>query len=167
MKNNRIKKINKKGFTLLFAVLISSVALSVGISIFNISIKELKLSTSARESQFALYASDTGIDCAIFWDLRGTGSAIFPTSTQSVNSLGMNCMGSDITASWDESQQSANSATTTFTLQFSADLRDPCVDVEVVKNFNLSQETRITSRGYNTCIINNERRTERAIRVIY
>lgn len=173
MKNNNIKKhykFGKRGFTLLFAVLIASIALSIGISIFNISIKELRLSSSVRESQFALYAADTGIDCAVFWDLRGEaiyGSTVFATSSSSSepgSGNGITCLGWDIPAIWSI-QRSANSATTTFTLKFSPEPH--CLDVEVVKSFQISQETRITSRGHNTCDLANERIVERAIRVAY
>ena len=56
------------GYTLLFAVLISALVLGVGVSILNIARKELLLNSSARESQYAFYAADTGYECAVYWD---------------------------------------------------------------------------------------------------
>jgi len=59
------------GFTILFSVVFAALLLSVGISIFNIAIKELRLSSSGRESQFAFYAADTAMECALFYDGMG------------------------------------------------------------------------------------------------
>ncbi len=71
-------KSKKKGVTLLLAVLVSSLLLSIGLAIFNITIKELLISGSGRESQFAFYAADTGAECALYWDV------IHPGFSQSV-----------------------------------------------------------------------------------
>jgi Tfp pilus assembly protein PilX len=79
----------KKGFAMLFAVLVSSVLLSIGVSIFNLTIKELVLSSAGRESQFAFYAADTGIECGLYWDFKAsTPSIMFATSTESGSSPG-------------------------------------------------------------------------------
>lgn len=61
-----------KGFTLLFAVLVSVLVLAVGASIINIALKQVILSGAGRESQFAFYAANSGIECALYWDLHGS-----------------------------------------------------------------------------------------------
>lgn len=58
---------NNKGYTLLFAVLVSSLVLAVGISILNISKKEFLLASSARESTAAFYAADSGLECGVYF----------------------------------------------------------------------------------------------------
>ncbi len=68
-----LKKINKKirqrgGFALLFSVLVSSLLLTIGLSIFSIALKELSISTAARQSVHAFYAADSGVDCVRYWD---------------------------------------------------------------------------------------------------
>ncbi|MBI2618266.1 hypothetical protein HYW58_02325, partial [Candidatus Kaiserbacteria bacterium] len=68
------------GFTLLIAVLVAGVLLAIGLAIFNIAIKELLLSSSGRDSQFAFYAADSGTECALFWEQKQNG---FSTSTPS------------------------------------------------------------------------------------
>lgn len=86
MKNINFKKeINtKKGFTLLFAVLVSVLVLSVGASVISVALKQSILSSTGRESQFAFYAANSGLECALFWDLNpdvalGVGSErVFP-----------------------------------------------------------------------------------------
>jgi len=74
------KKMNKKikrdgGFALLFSVLISSLLLTIGLSIFSIALKELAISTNARQSIFAFYAADSGREYVKYLDTKlGTAS---------------------------------------------------------------------------------------------
>jgi len=63
--------IKNKGYTLLFAVLVSSLVLSIGISILTISRKEFLLSSSARDSTSAIYAADSGLECALYHNDNG------------------------------------------------------------------------------------------------
>lgn len=65
----------QRGFTILFAVLIASIMLAIGIAIFDITVRELRLSSVARESQFAIYAAETGVECALYWDSKYSGSS--------------------------------------------------------------------------------------------
>jgi hypothetical protein len=59
-------KPDEKGYTLLFAVLVASLVLSIGISILTISRKEFLIATSTRDSAAAFYAADGGLECAIY-----------------------------------------------------------------------------------------------------
>lgn len=67
--------IPNSGFTLFYAVLVSSLLLALGLAIFNITYKELILSAGARESATAFYAADSGLECALFWDRKHTGKS--------------------------------------------------------------------------------------------
>jgi len=69
MKGKNIK--NNKGFALLFSVLISSLLLTIGLSIFSIALKELAISTATRQSIHAFYAADSGRECVLYWDQKG------------------------------------------------------------------------------------------------
>lgn len=80
----------KKGVTLLLAVFISSIAISIGLGIFAIIFGELEISGSAKESLIALYAADSGIECALYWDIK---QQAFSTSTSNA----INCAGSSFT----------------------------------------------------------------------
>lgn len=174
-----IGKAGQGGFAMLFAVLTSSVLLSIGLSIFNLTVKELILSSSGRESQFAFYAADTGIECAIYWDFKGTN--IFATSSGSgsrnptpsnpdcVDTFGQAAQTIDITPD----SSTISSSTTQFTLTIpNLDAQGSsapyCATVTVGKSLNGSIiETSIDSRGYNTCDTADVNRVERAIRVRY
>lgn len=58
----------QKGYTLLFAVLLSSMVLSIAVSVLNLARKEIILSSGARESAAAIYIADGAIDCAVMYD---------------------------------------------------------------------------------------------------
>jgi len=176
-------KSNRKGFTLLFSILVSIMVLAVGASIINISLKQVILSSSGRESQYAFYAANTGIECALFWDLNGvvlennsTLKYVFPPPGEQnlriTNTDGIQCAGRSITESWDIS----NPNRTVFKITISSDIIgagkvEYCAEVIVEKessqnvstgsNENSNQgsvTTTITSKGYNTCDIKNDKR---------
>jgi len=50
----------KKGFVVLFAVMLSSIILAITIGIANISIREIKFSTGAKDTNNAFFAADAG-----------------------------------------------------------------------------------------------------------
>src|SRR6185369_14054407 len=173
-----MKKINKqKGFAMLFAVLVSSVLLAIGISIFNLTVKELLLSSSGRESQFAFYAADTGSECAFYWDFKG--SSIFATSTdeRTPSPSAPDCVDSSgatqaITIN-NYLARTSTSASTQFSLIIpnvnALGASAPyCATVTVTKTLNAGViETSIDSRGYNTCVTTDPGRVERALKVTY
>jgi hypothetical protein len=138
----------KKGFTLLLAVLISSLLLTIGLSIFNIAFKELTLSSSARESVSAFYAADSGAECALFWDIQQNSFE---------NNKEILCEGQ----SFD--MAGTGNGSWSFTLDNFTN-GESCSVVTVVKD---EEKTTIQSRGYNTCNTSNPRRVERAIRITY
>ena len=150
------------GFTLLMASLVGSMLLAIGLAIFNLALKEVVLSSSGRESQFAFFAADSGSECALYWDFKNvSGVSAFATSTSST-----------ISCNYD-AQNSANqnitvgggglgNPTSVFSLTFNPD--PYCVTVSVTKG---NGTTVIESRGYNTCNVSNPRRVERALRVEY
>lgn len=60
----------EKGFTLLFAIFVAILVLSVGASIISVALKQSILSSTGRESQYAFYAANSALECALFWDLN-------------------------------------------------------------------------------------------------
>ncbi|MEX0917158.1 MAG: hypothetical protein WDZ90_01400 [Candidatus Paceibacterota bacterium] len=146
---------SERGFTLLLSVLISSLLLAIGLAIFNITIKELILSSSGRESQFAFYAADTGAECALFHDFQ---RGAFSTSSPAAN---LECIDEE----WEVT--SSSPVPGTYTRTFSIDSEPHCMTVVVTKEEGPPVTTSIEARGYNTCDTGNPRRVERAIRVTY
>lgn len=56
------------GFALLIAVIFMSVMLSFGLSLGSLSYKQQILASSAIQSQYAFYAADAGLECALYYD---------------------------------------------------------------------------------------------------
>lgn len=61
------KHSQESGFALLMTLVVVGVVLSVGMSILDLSIKQVKLSTNAKESEIAFHAANAGMECARYW----------------------------------------------------------------------------------------------------
>lgn len=150
----------QRGFTLFVAIVVTGTLLVIASGITNLAVRQSFISTSARESQHAFYAADSGIECALYWDVKNpAGYSAFSTSTGSLifcNQDGANNPNPTPAVVGGNYQS-------TFTLTF---LPDPyCAVVTVIKDDN--NTTSIESKGYNTCAGANGRRVERAVRVTY
>jgi len=66
MKYKNLQK--NKGFVILFAVTLSAIILSIALGISDIALKEVKFATSARDTNDAFFAADTGIESVLFDD---------------------------------------------------------------------------------------------------
>jgi Tfp pilus assembly protein PilX len=55
------------GFALLISLLVVGVVISVGLSILDLSIKQVRLASNATESEKAFHAANAGIECARYW----------------------------------------------------------------------------------------------------
>ena len=149
MKNNKLKH----GFTLLLSILVVSVILSVGLGIFDIMTKELKLSMMGRESQVAFYAADAGIECFFYWEIKHPNSnkSAFEPGTGVTNTI--NCAGNDI--------QISGSSPYAFNLPLS---NNSCAKIKVIKS---GLRTIVESRGYNTaCDSTSSFKLERATQLV-
>ncbi len=121
----------KKGVTFLLAVIISSLALSLGLGMSFVFIEELKLSVTGKDSFTAFFAADSGAECALYWDLEQNG---FPTSTAPVS---ITCNGQTFSGGGDG----------VFVTDFNLALDSLCAKIKVNKsNPGL---TIITSLGQN------------------
>ena len=147
------------GFTLLLSILVVSVILSVGLGIFDIMTKELKLSGLGRESQIAFYAADAGIECFFYWEIKhpNLNKSAFEPETGGTNTI--NCAGNDI--------QISGSGTYVFNLPLS---NNSCVKINITKDTSLSNKviTTVESSGYNNmdCDSTSPFKVERAIRMV-
>jgi hypothetical protein len=156
---------SRRGFTLLIAVLVSSILVALGSAIFDLVSKEVLLSSSGRESQFAFYAADSGIECALYWDTKDDAFSTSSPATQ------VSCGGEtvDLTKTYDPNpvdNPGHPRETTTFSFSFDGSVSEPCADVKVTKNYYPTAST-LESYGHNTCVLTDPLRLERAIRVTY
>jgi Tfp pilus assembly protein PilX len=63
---------SNRGFTLLIAVILASVAIAVGVALSSIAYKSVRLSNVAQGSQYAFYAADSALECALYADQQLT-----------------------------------------------------------------------------------------------
>jgi hypothetical protein len=61
----------QRGFALLVAVIFMSVVLSFGLTLGSLGYKQAVLASSAIESQYAFYAADAALECALYSDTQG------------------------------------------------------------------------------------------------
>lgn len=67
MENNINKKLNnKKGYALLFVIVIVSIISALTAGLANTTIKQSLLASIAKDSQSAFYSSDTATECGFF-----------------------------------------------------------------------------------------------------
>jgi len=168
-------------------MLVGSLALAVEFAIYDLTVREIDLSAAVSQSQYAIYAADTGVECALYWDSKygGAGSA-FGTSTGSTWGTGVTCNDQNITANgtpttpfalpttgWSAWAKTTGStfATTTFTLAIpnnGTPAQTYCAVVDVGKaTIGGVLYTNIISRGYNTCLSTGVTRLERTLKVNY
>jgi hypothetical protein len=159
----RIKKF-ERGFTLLLAVLVSSVLIALGSAIYDIVSKEIVLSSAGRESQFSFYAADTGIECALYHDLK---SDLFATSSVETEASCGGGAAVDLTRNLLNEDTPEETLVTSFTFPIGGSAESlPCSTVTVTRR-HMPTRTTIESLGYNTCVASSPQRLERAIRVNY
>ena len=162
LKTHHLK--SKNGFVMLFSVLVSSLLVTIGLSIFNLTLKEITLSTAGRESQIAFYAANSGMECALYWDLKGDGTrGAFASNKDDKDGaayVGAECNDSKINNSGNVSESYDSSATTKFSFNIDeAGNNTPCVNVTVKKKTETEavsgktiETTTIESQGNNICV---------------
>lgn len=173
--NNR-----NKGYTLLFAVLTATLVLGVAIYITGVSRKQLVLSSTARESMYAIYAADSGIECI----------ARIATDMSSSSPQPIAACGNSAAISWNDNKSSGrypipsgfqpDSSLTPVQSWYSnaISLRNGECAVIIYStglNADNSPTTVFDSRGYNYCTGSplqpdsgqNSRTVERALRLTY
>lgn len=72
------------GFALLLTLVVSSVVLAIGLSLLSITLKQLTLSSTARDSEYSFHAANTGLECTQFALLDSTS---FFNGSANVNSI--------------------------------------------------------------------------------
>ncbi|MDP3735564.1 MAG: hypothetical protein Q8R39_04010 [bacterium] len=145
------------GFTLLFAVLTSSLLMIIGFSVFRLTLKEAQLTTTVKDSQRAFYVADVGIECALYWDFQTVRSAFDPTDTVPHD---IECIGVSHTIT-------GNGGPAQIFPPFPFATADYCLELSVEKQPGPPPKTILQSRGFSDCNPSNPRRVERAIDVTY
>ena len=173
--NNKKNNTNiRTGFAVLFAILLASFLISLGISIFSVSLKEIMITTSIRDSQIAYYAADSARECAIYWDVKqGAFPACLdngnPCTVSTTTNPTISCNGNPVTLNFTPGSLpfSYTASKINFFQATSTSSSTPAADISITKTFIPSGSiivTTITALGHNTEIIG--RRVERGIQQV-
>ena len=160
---------DKNGFTMLVAIIITSMLMMVSFVVVNIALKQLILTNAAKESQYSFYNADSGTECAVYWDIHRDNEndafeSMFASSPESPTAKEITCSNQKVIPSV---RIDSGNYINNFTIVNHApdgSLRG-CFIVEVTKYAN--GVTEIDSRGYNTCDLSNPRRYERGVTLRY
>ncbi len=178
----------RKGFTLLFAVLVSTLVVSIGATVVSIAVRQTILSGTSRESQYAFYAANTVLECVFYWDVAGTASLtekVFPGQgdTLLADMSNVTCSGGNVVtrtgfvgagtfgADGGWTDNSGYSYTVKMEIRDVTGTYDHtyCAEATISKvtGGDGVVTTTIEAKGYNTCDLNNPRAVERGLRQTY
>jgi Tfp pilus assembly protein PilX len=68
---------SQDGFALLITIVVVGVIISIGLSVLDLSIKQIRLSTNSKDSEIAFHAAYGGVECGRYW--RKTSAAAMET----------------------------------------------------------------------------------------
>jgi hypothetical protein len=153
---------SRKGFAMLFTILLISLVLAMALGISNITFKQTILSSLAKDSQIAFYQADAGADCGLYYDFT-LGS--FPQgSTVSTVPATLTCGNDTLSLNTSESQTTGPSGDYFIYYFNGAGGSSSCYNIVFDKR---ASEKLIQSYGYNVCATSSPRQVERALEVKY
>lgn len=161
-----------RGITLLVAVILASVVLSVALSLLDITYKQVLLASSAKQSQYAFYNADSAMECALYWDQQKDA---FDYTATVYLANGFTCADTGGTPQTIVPNTAPNSSTvagSTRTTVFyihcpggGATTNNTSGVVTITKTS--AATTAIFATGYSSCSNTDPRRIERGLKVTY
>ena len=93
---------HKSGFALLVSLVVVGSVLSIGLVILDLSIKQVRLSATTKDSEVSFHAANAGMECARYW--RRQASAVMEAG----DPLTANCFGDSDSAAVADITSSSN-----------------------------------------------------------
>jgi len=140
---------NSSGFALLIAVIFMSVILALGLALGSIGYKQQLLASGAIESQYAFYAADSALECALYADQQ-LNSFDYTSHSTSNPPNSLICDSSTATR-LNYSYNSGSNELMYVSERVPLDSNKRCADVTIYKYKNLQPSnitTYIFSQGY-------------------
>ncbi|MBP9714886.1 MAG: hypothetical protein KBD52_00115 [Candidatus Pacebacteria bacterium] len=171
---NKTKLKNKRGFVMLFAVVLSGIIFSISLGMINISLKEINFGTSAKATNEAFFAADTGAECALFYDLVPVQSFFgLEDALATINGINPMCGGSILNIE----EEFTGVGPWNFVVLSLGENKKSCAKVKLTRTIDISTgdliNTQIISKGYNMggdstdCSSTNNNRVERVLELNY
>lgn len=158
----------KRGIALFYVVLVAGVVVIASFAVSRIALKETIFSNLGKQSQQAFYAANSGLECAMYWDLKHAKfSEAFPDFGV-ISTENMECARNDLEDIKNDQKidQSGNTHQYEFTIS-NLNGSDLCADIVVEKTYNNPDiDTKIEVRGRTSCS-SAGRAVERAILTNY
>ena len=159
-----INKKEEKGYALLFTIVIVSIISIISMGLASTALKQMILSSLARDSTTAFYQADIGTECALYADVSvdADGNPLLSNNPSSFS-----CAGQTLAISPQPPQPQKYS----WIISPQPTLSGPCFDISVVRTlsgtFGDTVRTQVLSNGYNICDKTNSRTVQRTIEVNY
>ena len=137
-----------RGFALLVAIIFTAVILSVGLSLLDVSYKQIILASTSKKSQYAFYNADAALECALEMDqVSHTFDYVNePTGTQPSPIM---CEGQSF--KYSSVASDGTKRTTTFNIPCQSSSTTYNASVTVYKYLSATPTTRIYVNGFNNC----------------
>jgi len=143
-----------RGFTLLIALILTSVLVSIGLALIDVSYKQLVLASTVKNSQIAFYKADAALECALYYDQKlNAFHKLVALDT-------VRCAGRDFDVTGTNT-----GATRTSQFSITCPGGGETATVRITKNDNGA--TTIYANGYSACSATDLRRVERGLKVTY
>lgn len=171
MYNNPTQKPNRmRGVTLLVAVILSSVVLSVALALLDVAYKQQLLASTAKQSQYAFYNADSVMECALYFDQKQNGfdyTSPLPSASITCNNLAIANYQTPVV-----STGGGGGNVKTFKFDVSCPGSGTVGTVTIIKSdgtgtCSTTSHTCVYATGYSSCDATDPRRIERGLKVLY
>lgn len=155
------QNVSRRGFALVFTVLIVSLILALAMTIADISYRQALLSNLARDSQVAFYQADAGLDCGMYYDFTLNAFPKYSTSKDYVppdTSKPLTC--GKQTLLYDASQSARDHY-----VYIPQNVTGPCFTITFDKTDSFKKV--VEGDGYNLCGAPNPRQVQRTLTLTY
>lgn len=126
-------KTQQRGFALLIAVIFMSVMLTFGLALSSLGYKQQVLASSAIQSQYAFYAADAALECALYADQRQNLFAYRTPAPPSAPAMTCDGIASFFPPAFPTGIVSYTGTRWIITMRLSLDSGKRCADVTVYK----------------------------------
>ena len=153
----------------MFAILLATVILTIGIAVLDISVRQVKFAGSGRDSSLAFYSADAALECALYQDMI---SGDFKDDHIGTNGSTMKCDNLAISNRVVNCSDPVQNKTCTWSIEINFS-GDTCAQVLITKDFDVSgiiTSTTVRASGYNTTCPSSgpsSKRLERGLQASY
>ncbi|MES2930801.1 MAG: hypothetical protein V4665_03405 [Patescibacteria group bacterium] len=156
----------KRGYAILFTVVVVSVISLIAFGISNTTFKQIILSSLAKDSEIAFYQADTAVECALYAD-----GVINMFSVLTTPPAQWNCGIAAVSGNKYSLQVKTVTPGSEYEIEPTSPGTLPCFEISVQKTVPSDPAdpvfTKTKGRGYNNCDKTNARTVQREIEINY